>query len=109
MSEKIAITSWVITVDHIAIDGAPPGTNSNAVGITGPYNSSLETADEIRNHPDRVHFKMYDDDNNLCYSGYYVIGDDENWFAPLDHYGMPNAGCSYMRIRDKETGKYEPV
>lgn len=95
---------WTITKDLIAEADAKPGTNRNAVGIVGPRNAKL-TADEIKNHPDAVQFRMYDDDNELYYEG-YLIGDE---FAPLDAFGTPNAGCTRIDVYDKKARKWVTV
>ena len=39
---------------------------------------------------------MYDDDDNCYYEG--MIYGDYYGFEPLDDYGMPNAGCTYIKI-----------
>lgn len=39
-------------------------------------------------------FRMYDDDDNLYYEG---VSTSNSSFDPLDDYGMPNAGCTYLR------------
>ena len=92
---------WIITKDHIS--------NGADEGVIGPRNATL-TGDEIRNHPNRVHFKMLDDDGELYYEGYNVENDDGDspGFEPLDHFGMPNAGCTELRLRSK-TGAYETL
>jgi len=74
---------WVITVDHYA--EGKPGTNSNAVGIMGPRgcNSLVDTPHL---------FKMYDDGRILVYEGMSSrVG-----FDPLDDFGTPNFGCTYI-------------
>lgn len=48
---------------------------------------------------------MYDDDDNLYYEGYVIEDGGEEGFNPLDHYGEPNAGCTYIKLRG-EDGKY---
>ena len=49
-------------------------------------------------------FRMYDDDDELYYQGY---SNDSSSFAPLDDFGMPNAGCT--DIRYWENGKWEAL
>lgn len=97
------MTQWTITKDHIADPDAPAGTNLNAVGIVGPSSATLP-ADQIAAHPAAVSFRMYDDDGELYYEG-ALVGDDP--FAPLDGFGMPNAGCT--RIDRFENGRWETV
>ena len=41
-------------------------------------------------------FSMYDDDDNCYYEG--MIYGDYDGFEPLDDFGMPNAGCTYIKI-----------
>ena len=73
---------WIITKDNVS-DGED-------VGVEGPQNvdSSLRE--------NRSHFSLYDEDGNLYYQG-YIYGDYEG-FEPLDDFGMPNAGCTGIKI-----------
>ncbi len=96
-----AFTQWVITADHVC-DGADAGT-------VGPRRATL-LRDDIVGHPEAVEFRLYDDDGELYYEGAMVPGDDgESLFAPLDDFGGPNAGCTRMDTKNKETGKWEPL
>lgn len=88
------MTEWTITKDHIADPKAKPGTNANAVGIVGPRSAKM-THEQIKTHPKGKRFRLYDDDNELYYEG-VLVGDDE--FAPLDQFGLPNAGATSTRI-----------
>ena len=90
-------TQWTITQDLIADPSAKPGTNCNAAGMVGPRDATL-TADEIISHPKAAPFTMYDDDGELYYRG-MIVGPDD--YAPLDDFGMPNAGCTEIRIARK--------
>lgn len=92
--------AWLITHDHITDD------EHNDTGTTGPFNVTL-TRDQIRNHPDAVAFRLYDDGGELYYEGLYVGPDDETLFAPLDDFGTPNAGCTRIDLRDPVTGTWE--
>jgi hypothetical protein len=98
------MTSWTITVDHIADPKAKAPSNANAVGMVGPRASTM-TAEQIRNHPDKVAFRMYDDDGGRYYDG-FLVGQD--LLAPLVDFGTPNAGATGINIRTK-TGKWEAV
>jgi hypothetical protein len=83
---------WHITVDHYA-EGDRPGTNANAVGMVGPRD-----CDPNLNCP--YAFRMYDDDGFLIYEGFSSrIG-----FEPLDDFGTPNAGCTYIKYLSESTG-----
>ncbi len=97
------MTQWTITEDHVADPDAKPGTNANAVGVVGPRGAVLSSK-EIVDHPDSIPFRMRDDDHELVYVG-FLLGDD--LFAPLDDFGMPNAGCTEIEVR--EHGEWKPV
>lgn len=91
--------AWTVNYDHL---------DHKRVCVIGPHNST-EAQCEILLHPrtnsDKLtRFKIYDDDGELYYSGYF-LGDsfDEDAFGPLDDYGTPNAGATeirYLRIKD---------
>jgi hypothetical protein len=116
---------WVITKDHFAQgDEEKDGNNMNAVGMVGPRDATL-SSEEIKKHVNRVHFKMYTDDNDLVYEGFNVEWDgdadsateeeaDEGWrrvtpgFEPLEHFGAPNFGCTFIKLRGKD-GSYETL
>jgi hypothetical protein len=80
---------WLITYDFI--DGG------ESKGVRGPRASRL-TRSEIRKHGKS--FRLLDDDGELYYRGLYVGPDDETLFAPLDDFGMPNAGCATIQYRN---------
>ncbi len=99
---------FIITQDIISADEGSPG-----VGTVGPRTVTDEQEKVLRaiaagkrpKDVEAVHFKLYDDDGIHYYSGYYVDIEDADEFEPLDCYGMPNAGCTYMTTRGKD-GKY---
>lgn len=91
--------AWTITRDHIDA--------GEAQGTLGPSDALLDTPEAIKSHPEAVKFKMYDDDDELYYSGVAVLGDDESGFEPLDDFGMPNAGCT--RIDYFERGEWRTL
>lgn len=90
---------WIIDKDLIATPGAAPGTNDNAVGLTGPSGISDALLASLKGGAGH-RFQMRDDDNNLCYEG-RLIGDNdsEDGFAPLDDFGLPNAGCTSIAYK----------
>jgi hypothetical protein len=92
--------AWIITEDRLE-DG-------KRVGVMGPGGVTL-SGREIKNHPEREYFAMYDDDGNLYYRGYFVGGEWASGFEPLDDYGMPNAGAVEIRYRNPKTGKMETL
>ncbi len=75
---------WVITKDLIS--------NGKDNGICGPRNLKF-SKDEIISKGDK--FQMFDDDGGLYYEGYLLGGEG---LEPLDDYGMPNAGCTEIKI-----------
>jgi hypothetical protein len=88
--------NWVITKDHIGLGGDK--------GIIGPR-SATKTLEQIKKEGD--YFQMVTCDGELYYDG-YICGDYEG-FEPLDDFGMPNAGCTDIRYRNKETNKMEII
>lgn len=99
---------WTITADHIAYEGAKPGTNSNAVGVVGPGTATM-SAEEILAHKDSRRFQMKDDDGTLYYEGkcYLPAGLTQSAFAPLDQFGEPNAGCTSIFYRNDADTEWE--
>ena len=90
--------AWIIDKDFIAGKDAKPKTNCNAVGIAGPagYEGDKEEL--------TFHFRMYDDDGGLSYEG---RSDGMN-FDPLDDFGSPNAGCTYIQYKNS-SGDWETL
>ena len=96
--------AWVITRDHLE------HTNER---IIGPHNATEEQL-EILAHPHRtinrnklIRFRIYDDDGELYFSGYF-LGDSESEdaFGPLDDFGAPDSGATridYLRGEEWET------
>ena len=80
-----SVYNWEITRDYI--------DNGAETGLTGPRNKSRHTANETA-------FKMYDDDGDLYYAG--TIWGAFEGFEPLDDFGMPNAGCTQISLRDPD-------
>lgn len=84
---------WIVTRDHL---------DNKDVKVC-----SVDYKDELRPFLTEE-FRMYDDDDNLYYSGFSDDGDTEDAFAPLDDYGMPNAGCTYIQYKNLE-GEWETL
>ncbi len=102
--------AWKITKDFHPDPEAKKGSFNNATGLTGPSNINenlLKGGEGI----ERCRFRLYGDDfrtdlaENRMYEGeLFVLEDeaDENAaFAPLDDFGMPNAGCTTMAVWQK--------
>jgi len=96
MTYDIPNHRWVITVDHYADLMAKPGTNYNAVGMMGPRGCNPLVATPHA-------FRMYDDDRNLVYEGF----SSRIEFDPLDDFGTPNFGCTYIEYLIN--GKWEII
>ena len=85
--------SWIITEDHL--DGVDKG-------VIGPNGSTTDWAADPAQGEE---FMMYDDDNELYYTG-RIVGDFEG-FEPMDDFGMPNAGCTGIKYKNATTGEWE--
>lgn len=103
--------SWIITKDYLYEDDIKnkdsvfgkrlPICNSNAVGMCGPNGlSSYPKFNE-----DTYKFRIYDDDNNLYYEG----NCKSQSFAPLEHFGSPNAGASSIAYFNKDTNNWDTL
>lgn len=79
---------WVITWTAFA-DEKP--------GIVGPRGCEF-TAEHIE--ANGREFRMLDADDMHYYTGFYVGPSDETEFAPLDDFGMPNAGAVTIEYRN---------
>jgi len=86
---------WIITKDHISDAHEPneEGTMSPAFPISPSRSGRLDHQQEEIERLCPIKFRMYDDDGNLYYEG-RMSGYD---FDPLDDFGMPNAGCTYLK------------
>lgn len=94
---------WTITKDYIADKDAPEGTNANAVGVQGPLSRVTTPHD-----PNITKFRMYDDDDELIYEGVYgPLSSDDEFFAPLDDFGEPNVGCTYIKYYNEKMKVWE--
>lgn len=94
--------AYLITKDHIADSDERPN-----VGVFGP-SSYIGTENTI--FAKGRHFRMYDDDGELYYEGYfYPHNEDSDEFEPLSCFGTPNAGCTEIRYRNPKTNKYEKL
>jgi hypothetical protein len=112
---------WIIDIDHIPSEGAAEGTNSNAKGMMGPRGINDDVAALLKLGSGRE-FRMYDDDAELYYTGRIIVRGDpcstgdmksdafgEEYFAPLDDFGMPNAGAVRIDYQNAGSGKWETL
>lgn len=77
-------------------------------GITGPRSISDTTVARLK-AGEGVKFKMYDDDGELYYDGRYIEENDSDEMEPLDCFGMPNAGCTSIKMKSAKTGEWEYI
>jgi hypothetical protein len=96
---------WIITKDFTDFTDENEGKTNNLY--------CTYTAVEIKSKgfdvskPLTEHFLIYDDDGNLYYEGNSDDSESEAAFAPLDDYGMPNAGAT--EIRYNRNGVFESL
>jgi len=97
-----ATYGWIITNDKV--EGSDEGT-------MGPHGMSDAMVACLEAGEGRT-FKMFDDDGEHYYTGRIITEDEEGGseddFAPLDDFGMPNAGATEIRYRNAE-GKFETL
>ena len=95
-------TGWIVTRNYCD----PRNCMYEEVEIIGPGDCEIPKEELLKGHP----FKMYDDDHNLYYTG-FLVGDKKSHEAltPLEDYGTPNAGASYIKYQNDETKKWESV
>lgn len=90
--------AWIITKDHLADDD--PETFKSNVGVTGPADADPAHLSLLAKGKGRT-FYMYDDDGECYYTGRCVwtpMPAYVEWeFAPLDDFGLPNAGCTQIK------------
>ena len=89
---KIKRSSFVITKDHLENESL-----------------DLKEINALKKEGYVHHFKIYDDDDILYFSGYYKEDlEEEEVFNPLD-WAMNDSGAVRIDYRDKITGKYETL
>ena len=83
---------WIITKDHIS-----EPDEKTSVGVEGGSgcDSTLKTNPQ--------HFSLYDDDGECYAEGMLYSTDkahnyDASLFSPLRDYGMPNWGCTDIKV-----------
>lgn len=85
------MNGWIIDKDLLADETEKAPSNSNAVGMTGPRGYKGDGSEL------KCAFRMYDDDKYLYYEGRSA----EVGLEPLDDFGMPNAGCTYIMYKNE--------
>ena len=100
---------WLITQDHL-FDPDLERSKEGKMVVTPEIQSVWQevdyeaTAKEIKSKG--THFKIYDDDGELYYSGYCT---DDSSFSPLLDFAQPYAGATEIRYRNNTSGKYETL
>ena len=113
--------TWVIDRDYTSGDVDKWGVSSTGdqsddrkpyvfADIVGPYNANTSSSNLARSTGAR--FWIYDDDDVLYFSGRYWATDESGpgseWaFSPLDDYGAPDSGATYIKYVNASTGKRE--
>jgi hypothetical protein len=103
---------WIIDTDVLYESDRETFSKSDA-GTVGP--SNIDPAVEARlKAGEGEPFEMYDDDGEKYYTGRLLVPDDakadaEVEFAPLHDFGLPNAGATEIRYKDKATGEFKAI
>lgn len=90
---------WVITRDVLFEKGYGWEMEyewKDVVGTIGGQDTTF-TKEEILKG---VTFRLYDDDMNLYYEG-KIVG-EYSGFEPLDDFGMPDSGCTFIRYENEK-------
>ena len=98
--------AWVITRDHLN-EEEPSDLFPSEVGKMGPRGAIVSKEFVLENGTE---FLMGDDDGNLYYTGLIVgvgLFDDVDGFEPLDDFGAPASGCTWIKYRNDATGDWE--
>lgn len=97
--------AWKVDTDHMPDPTCPPGSYSNAGGVTGPGDAPADLLARLDKGEGRK-WKIYDDDGELYYSGRIVfedpaeeVGNDipDLAFRPLWDFAAGNAGATEIR------------
>lgn len=86
--------AWIVEYDHL---------DNHDIEVFGPSDIDPQHEQDLKEGNGKK-FRMYDDDNELYYSG-RIVGDFDG-FEPLDDYGMPNAGAVHIEYQDDD-GRWE--
>lgn len=92
METNPAAYGWRIHREHIDGDGERDRIGREFY-VTGPRNIDPDIEDRL-DGGQGLTFHLYDDDGNLCLVGRGI--NCEGW-EPLEDYGTPGYGCTYIR------------
>ena len=107
--EDEALGGWTIDTDHLNTD--EDGALQRANGFLSDYNNSRVGVGNVLGHkinrdtPHALRFHLFDDDDNLYYSGWLVEPEDGDpelcpWLSAMN-FGARDAGCTYITGADK--------
>jgi len=96
--------AWIIDKDHLYAGEDYLRDDAGTIGPRGANGSTKQ--DLAANYPHRNQFRMYDDDQELYYTGtLYWTGDPEPEedfvYGPLADFGTPNAGAVFIAYTGK--------
>ena len=94
------------SITHSSIEGDGTGEKLEKLETPRIYGTSAEERASIRDGKagKGAHFKLYDDDSNCYYTGYfYGDADSEDAFQPLE-WAAHDAGCTYIKYRNSKGG-----
>lgn len=100
---------WIILKDHL--EGKDFLVRSRDCTISNNHAKRLVKLEsnkrrrEIRKSMP-IAFRLYDDDDELYFSGYQTHGPRDDGFEPLDDFGEGYAGCTKIKYRNPKTGKW---
>lgn len=89
--------AWIIDKDFSPDEKALPASNLNATGLTGPSGVCAKILQQFEKGLGSK-FRMKDHDGEVHYEGRIIAEYAE--FQPLDDFGTPNAGCTYIEYID---------
>lgn len=98
------------TITHSSLEGDNCGEKLEKLPEPRVYGTSQEERDAVKagKAGKGTHFKLYDDDGILYYTGkFYGDADSEDAFQPLD-WATYDSGCTYIKYR-QPNGKYETL
>lgn len=101
---------FIITHSSLEENNEKYGEKLEKLETPRVYGTSPEERDSIRKGEagKGTHFKLYDDDDNCYYTGYFFgDADSEDAFQPLD-WATYDAGCTRIAYR-QPNGKYETL
>jgi len=106
--------AWIIDQDTLPDPSFPEGTNCNARGVIGPRGANPEYVRLLQeSESNGTAFRLCWDDCPPDHVAYYgrILWDPAEFearLAPLDDFGMPNAGCVSIEYRN-DRGQWRPI